>query len=735
MTDPIYEAVKVYLERGWTVVPIEFKSKQPSSNDWQKPLPVADVHRIYSGSRKNVGVLLGQHSNGLVDVDLDCTEAVRMAHVFLPPTPLVFGRFSNPRSHYLYRATAPVDTKKFIDPDRTREGKRMICELRSTGHQTVFPPSVHESGEAISFVETDFIEPAAVLPDELQRACGRLAAAVVITRHWPTGARHEAAMALAGTLHRCGMSDEQVLSFVDQICVMADDEEKADRLRAAKDTLKRANAKKKYTGATALIEIMGDGPVEAVRAFLTDAASNDDISLMNEEFKFVMAGAKPAVAWVRNSAVEPRRMIDFLTIPSFRDWLSGRTITIGKGDAAKTVRLADYWINSPRVRPTYNEVVFSPGAVPLEGVFNLWRGWSYSPAPGNCELFLDHVLHNICSGNEEWNEWVLAFLADMVQHPARKPGVCLVLRGGEGTGKTIFAEIVASLCSEHSYHISNAQHLVGKFNAHMQDCLVLVANEAFFAGDKAHEGVLKSLITDANVMVERKGYDAFQARNCIRILMTSNDDWVVPASIDSRRFGVMDVSSRKQKDQSYFERLIEQMNNGGREALLHFLMHRQYDLQSLRTPPYNAALQKQRDMTMSPVQRWWQDRLLEGDPCPSVEDWARRGDGTWPTMIAKDAMYEDFTSSHRDMRSRYNTVRFWIELHKFIPDNTAKSLMSVKIPMRNSRGVETISATRKLFLELPSLEVLRAAYNRATSKNITWPDITAENVIPLRREF
>src|SRR5690606_32784070 len=72
----------------------------------------------------NVGVRLGEPSGWLVDVDLDCAEAIALAPMFLPPT-ATFGRLSKPRSHWLYIAAGC----------RTRKPSRSHVELRSTGSQ------------------------------------------------------------------------------------------------------------------------------------------------------------------------------------------------------------------------------------------------------------------------------------------------------------------------------------------------------------------------------------------------------------------------------------------------------------------------------------------------------------------------------------------------------------------------------------------------------------------------
>lgn len=127
----------------------------------------------FNGQPQNIGVLLGEPSAWLVDVDLDHLRAVELADDYLPPTPLVFGRPGKPRSHRLYRVTAPIATKKYKS-----KSSGMIVELRSTGMQMVLPPSTHDSGEAICWEDED-AEPAEIDPDELFAAVRELAESVL----------------------------------------------------------------------------------------------------------------------------------------------------------------------------------------------------------------------------------------------------------------------------------------------------------------------------------------------------------------------------------------------------------------------------------------------------------------------------------------------------------------------------------------------------------------------------
>jgi putative DNA primase/helicase len=164
-----------YVSRGWAVIPIPHRSKKPVLDAWQQlRLREDDLPQHFSGAPQNIGMLMGGPSGWVVDVDLDHPRAVELADEFLPPTPAVFGRPGKPRSHRFFRVTRPVATKQ-----HRSKSAGMIVEIRSTGGQTVVPPSTHETGEPIAW-GTEGAEPAEVDPDVLVEIVKRLADTVKI---------------------------------------------------------------------------------------------------------------------------------------------------------------------------------------------------------------------------------------------------------------------------------------------------------------------------------------------------------------------------------------------------------------------------------------------------------------------------------------------------------------------------------------------------------------------------
>jgi hypothetical protein len=195
-----------------------------------------------------------------VDVDLDCNEAINVAPFFLPPTQ-TFGRASKRSSHWLY-ISPKVNTQQY------RFNRKMIVELRSTGAQTIFPPSAHEdTGESIEFENNDEI--ASISASDLSARVRKVAAAAILARVWQNakGSRHEAALALAGGLRRAKWTQEETSRFLEAIKFAAFDPEGRDRLTAVKDTYAAAD-NEPTTGWPHLAELFGNDVVNKVREWL-----------------------------------------------------------------------------------------------------------------------------------------------------------------------------------------------------------------------------------------------------------------------------------------------------------------------------------------------------------------------------------------------------------------------------------------------------------------------------------
>jgi hypothetical protein len=364
-------------------------------------------------------------------------------------------------------------------------------------------------------------------------------------------------------------------------------------------------------------------------------------------------------------------------------------------------------------RRQYSRVVFDPRDT-NQAHYNLWRGFSVQPDPGkSCDKFLAHVRDNICSGNPVHFLWVMGFLAHMVQRPEEKPGVSLVLRGSEGVGKGFFANAIGKLCLHHFVVISQATHLTGRFNSQFLHTLLAFVDEAFWAGDRSGEGALKHLVTDEYVTIEGKYKDPITVRNLSRLIIASNEKWVVPAGVQARRWCVLDVADTHANDRAYFRAIADELGDGG--GLMHHLMS--FDLGSVdvHTTPKTAALLEQKEESLLPHAQWWLETLGRGTlRYPSEDPDAARGTVSeghcWPTDLPKDRLWESYRlwMQQHNIKSRVLAVNM---LHRWF--KTAKLLPGAD---------EYRPHGEKRRLKVPTLPACRTAFDTHVGQPAEWDD-------------
>lgn len=248
------DAALAMVARGFCVIPIPRGEKAPRGiNGWQHlRLGASDIPDWFQLDQ-NLGVQTGEPSRDCVDIDLDAAETVAVAPDLLPATQMIHGRTGKPRSHWWYLSTPCASTAKFKDPDGT-----MLVELRSTGLQTIVPPSTHPNGEVLVW-EADG-DPATVSAVELQQCVAAVAASALIARHWPQpGSRQEAALALSGFLLRCNYATGKAKAFIGAAARAAGDPEWQKRADAVDGTAAKLAANSPITGAPTLEQLLTDG--------------------------------------------------------------------------------------------------------------------------------------------------------------------------------------------------------------------------------------------------------------------------------------------------------------------------------------------------------------------------------------------------------------------------------------------------------------------------------------------
>jgi len=395
-----------------------------------------------------------------------------------------------------------------------------------------------------------------------------------------------------------------------------------------------------------------------------------------------------------------RTRISKQSFEDFRNGYRNRKVIVAHNDKGQPVEKAVgvWWVDHPQ-RRQYDTIVFAPGQE-VEDAYNLWRGFAVDSLPGDRhESFLRHVRENVCSGNDEWYGYLLGWMARAVQHPDTPGEVAVVLRGKRGTGKSFFAKMFGRLFGRHFLQVSDSKHLVGSFNAHLRDTVLLFGDEAFFAGDKKHESVLKTLVTEEQLVIEGKGVDAEAAANFTHLVLASNEDWVVPAGLEERRFFALDMADDHMQDNAYFKAIRDELEAGGFENLLHFL--RTYDLSDfeVRKAPKTQALRDQQAESLRGFEAYVFDLLWSGEEPEGTVEHPNGGRFALTTPMRESATE-------------------WLKANVRITSNKIQAVLEKKLGA--TKDVDWSRGKNGLNGYYWDLEALRAAWNKSMFP-VDWP--------------
>jgi hypothetical protein len=399
----------------------------------------------------------------------------------------------------------------------------------------------------------------------------------------------------------------------------------------------------------------------------------------------------------------------------------GMKQTKSGGSVPQEMPAGEWWLRHTQ-RRQFHKIVFAPGR-DTPNDYNLWRGFGCEARPGDCGLFLNHLRTIVCGGVDEYYNYMLSWMANCVQNPSVQGHSSVVLRGRQGCGKSIVPALFGRIFGRHYLMVSKPEHLVGNFNAHLRDVVLLFADEAFFAGDKRNESALKTLVTERTLTIERKGVDAEVSANCVHLMMASNEKWVVPAGSDDRRYFVLDCKPDRIGDRAYFDALVRQMESGGDAALLHLLLT--HDLKSfdIRSVPKTEALREQKALSMDMDAEWWLQILRRGTLLAEHEDWKE--------FVSSDLLALEYSNYTRGLNTarKSNATRLGMALRDMVPSGALRLQRRAPVEVPQPDGTSKL-LTKPWYYKMPSLERCRQHFDANYGGPYNWAADLPEEDLP-----
>jgi len=303
----------------------------------------------------------------------------------------------------------------------------------------------------------------------------------------------------------------------------------------------------------------------------------------------------------------------FMTLPHAHQVLNSTWCFKQSDKFGDSIPFLDIWKKDPTYkvctetsfRETDNPDVFQ---MPIN--FAFMKDKPFTNSPRALELFLELIDINT-SGNDVLKEYVLNYLAHMIQKPTELPGVALVITGSKGTGKDTLGDFLQEwVVGGHlsTNYSTNKQffntHDTGKLNKILIKLEETSRKDCF---ENASE--LKATITASRITCNPKGIKEITADNLARYIFTTNKPNPVDMSDRERRFVLLPSSPRMRGEFKFWTdvRQIMFTFNGGK-TISDFLLARDISEFQIRKLPENdfqkSIVQSEKTSEEKFIEQW-----------------------------------------------------------------------------------------------------------------------------------
>ncbi len=304
--------------------------------------------------------------------------------------------------------------------------------------------------------------------------------------------------------------------------------------------------------------------------------------------------------------------LQMCTFKQLREIHSTYVLTDSKG---KSYNFFDKWSTDPTKVEYDNMDFFPPPLTCPSKTYNMWTGFHFSECEediGTVEPFLE--LMSLVQGGEEY---MIHYLADLVQNPGKLPEVGIILRGLEGTGKNSITEVISRLIgSEHYFSTTDPLlDVFGRFSEARYRKLCINFDEAEAKKMFSLNENIKGLITSPYLNYEQKGVTPIRVRSFSRVIVTTNNQTPLKMSQTDRRWCVFDMSEKFIKNREHWDTFYKWLNDPKNiKSVYEHIMKIDLSGVDLKNIPSTTGLIEMKQSCLPLEIKWLIDLIVERFP-------------------------------------------------------------------------------------------------------------------------
>ena len=292
----------------------------------------------------------------------------------------------------------------------------------------------------------------------------------------------------------------------------------------------------------------------------------------------------------------------------------------------------DDWIRDTNIR-SYKNINFVPKLTEENNIdyFNTFQGFegefinNYTNNEKAIEIFYKH-LSLLTNHNTNSIEYLINYIADIVQNPDKLPSVAIMFKSKQGFGKDLLLDIISRFIgNKYLYRTANLEEIFGSFNTSIKDKIILQLNELEGKDGFSQKEKIKNLITEEFTNINEKKIKQYKQNNYLRIFIMSNNISPLEIPHDDRRFVVFKAHYRK-PNKNYFKQLIDLKNNDDDiKTLYEYFKNYKIKLDLRNDRPLTDAYKELQENCTNPIYNYLNELFIRDD----IEEYYTFEDGEY----------------------------------------------------------------------------------------------------------
>jgi hypothetical protein len=268
----------------------------------------------------------------------------------------------------------------------------------------------------------------------------------------------------------------------------------------------------------------------------------------------------------------------------------------------------DEWINDAE-RQTYDDVDIIPHDRKCpSNILNLWTGFyaeritDYQKV--DISFFLTHI-KIMCNHNDKYYEFVVNWIANLLQYPSSTSLLINFFTDDGGTGKGSLVDIIKCIIGKDKVlFVDDLSRLFGRFNDGLKGIVLCHLDEMSAKDLNPYYERLKAFITSDTLNIETKGVKAFTVANTVKYISTTQHAQAFKIKNGDRRIWTVESSEELKDNTEYFNKFRELLldDNVIRSLYDFFMTHKVKKQLTKQDYPETKLMEEAKVLNRDPIE-------------------------------------------------------------------------------------------------------------------------------------